>query len=99
MWGKVSRRKLLSSTPMSAPSSLCSFITPAKTRGADTAAVTAPNIEATLLAEEQQVQWDADDLVKVLKDVIGSSEVRPDDVECLPAEGLDIDEMMATPLL
>ena len=31
--------------------------------------------------------------------LIGSSEVRPDDVERLPTEGLDIDEMMATPLL
>ena len=31
--------------------------------------------------------------------LIGSSEVRPDDVERLPAEGLDINEMMAMPLL
>ena len=31
--------------------------------------------------------------------LIGSSEVRPDDVERLPAEGLDIDEMMVMPLL
>ena len=54
---------------MSAPSSLCSFITPAKMQGMDAAAVTAPDIEATLLTEEQQVQRDADDLVKALKDV------------------------------
>ena len=53
---------------MSAPSSLCSFITPAKTQGVDAAAVTVPNIEATLLTEEQQAQQDADDLVKVLED-------------------------------
>ena len=31
--------------------------------------------------------------------LIGSSKVRPDDVEHLPTEGLDIDEMMVTPLL
>ena len=53
---------------MSAPSSLCSFLTPAKTQGTDTAVTTAPNIEATLLAEEQQVQWDAEDLVKALEE-------------------------------
>ena len=53
---------------MSAPSSLHSFITPAKTQGVDAAAVTAPDIEAMLLAEEQQVQWDTDDLVKALED-------------------------------
>ena len=35
----------------------------------DAAAVTAPDIEATLLAKEQQVQWEADDLVKALEDM------------------------------
>ena len=54
---------------MSAPSSLHSFITPAKTQGVDVAAVTVPNIEAMLLVEEQQAQRDADDLVKALEDV------------------------------
>ena len=55
---------------MSSPSSsLRSFITPAGTQGANAAAATAPNIEATLLAEEQQAQRDTDDLVKVLEDV------------------------------
>ena len=54
---------------MSAPSSLCSFITPAKMQGADVAAVTAPDIKAMLLAEEQQAQQDTDNLVKVLEDV------------------------------
>ena len=54
---------------MSAPSSLCSFITPAKMQGTDAAAVTTPDIEVTLLAEEQQVQWDANDLVKALEEV------------------------------
>ena len=34
----------------------------------DTAATTAPDIEATLLAEEQQVQQDAEDLVKPLEE-------------------------------
>ena len=53
---------------MSAPSSLRSFLAPAKTQGADTAATTAPNIEAMLLAEEQQVQWDMEDLVKALEE-------------------------------
>ena len=53
---------------MSPPSSLRSFLAPAKTQGADTAATTAPNIEATLLAEEQQVQRDAEDLVKALEE-------------------------------
>ena len=53
---------------MSAPSSLCLFITPVKMQGTDVAATTAPNIEATLLAEEQQVQRDADDLVKALEE-------------------------------
>ena len=53
---------------MSAPSSLRSFLTPAKMQGADAAVTTAPNIEATLLTEEQQVQWDAEDLVKALKE-------------------------------
>ena len=53
---------------MSAPSPLPTSITPAGTQGADAAAVTAPDIEATLLAEEQQAQRDADDLVKALKE-------------------------------
>ena len=53
---------------MSAPSSLRSFITPAKTQGMDAAATTAPDIKVTLLAEEQQVQRDADDLMKALKE-------------------------------
>ena len=53
---------------MSAPSSLRSFLAPAKTQGADAAATTAPDIEATLLAEEQQVQRDAEDLVKALEE-------------------------------
>ena len=35
----------------------------------DAAAVTVPDIEAMLLAEEQQAQRDADDLVKALKDM------------------------------
>ena len=69
MQGKVLQCKLLSSTPMSAPSSLRSFITPAKMPGADVAAVTAPDIEVMLLAKEQQAQQDADNLVKALKDV------------------------------
>ena len=34
----------------------------------DVAATTAPDIEATLLAEEQQVQRDAEDLVKALEE-------------------------------
>ena len=34
----------------------------------DVAVTTAPNIEATLLAEEQQVQRDAEDLVKALEE-------------------------------
>ena len=53
---------------MSAPSSLRSFLAPAKTQGVDVAATTAPDIEATLLAEEQQVQRDAEDLVKALEE-------------------------------
>ena len=53
---------------MSAPSSLRLFITPVKTQGTDVAAITAPDIEATLLAEEQQVQQDVDDLMKALKE-------------------------------
>ena len=69
MQGKVLQRNFLSSTPMSAPSSLRSFITPAKMQGADVAAVTVPDIKATLLAEEQQVQWDTDDLVEALEDM------------------------------
>ena len=67
MRGKVSRHNFLFSTPMSAPSSLRSFLTPAKTQGMDMAVTTAPDIEAMLLAEEQQVQRDAEDLVKALK--------------------------------
>ena len=53
---------------MSAPSSLRSLVTPAGTQGADAAAVTAPDIKATLLAEEQQAQRDVDDLVKALEE-------------------------------
>ena len=53
---------------MSAPSSLRLFITPVKVQGTDVAATTAPNIEVTLLAEEQQVQQDADDLMKALEE-------------------------------
>ena len=53
---------------MSAPSSLRSFLAPAKTQGVDAGATTAPNIEATLLAEEQQVERDAEDLVKALEE-------------------------------
>ena len=53
---------------MSAPSSLRSFLAPVKTQGADTAATTAPSIEATLLAKEQQVQRDMEDLVKALEE-------------------------------
>ena len=53
---------------MSAPSSLHSFMTPAKTQGTDAAVTTAPDIEATLLAKEQQVQQDAEDLVKALEE-------------------------------
>ena len=53
---------------MSAPSSLRSFLAPAKTQGADVAATTAPDIEAMLLAEEQEVQRDAEDLVKALEE-------------------------------
>ena len=34
----------------------------------DAAAVTAPDIEATLLTEEQQAQRDADDLVRALEE-------------------------------
>ena len=55
---------------MSAPPSLRSFITLANTQGMDMAAITTPDIEATLLAKEQQAQRDADDdLVKVLEEV------------------------------
>ena len=55
-------------TTMSAPSPLPSSITPAGTQGADAAAVTAPDIEVTLLAEEQQAQQDTDDLVRALEE-------------------------------
>ena len=65
---KVSWCNFLFSAPMSAPSSLCSFLAPVKTQGADAAATTAPDIEVTLLAEEQQVQWDVEDLVKALEE-------------------------------
>ena len=68
MRGKVLRRNFLFPSIMSAPSSLRSLVTPTGTQGADAAAVTVPNIEATLLAEEQQVQRDADDLVKALEE-------------------------------
>ena len=37
-------------------------------QGADTAVTTAPDIEVTLLAKEQQVQRDAEDLVKALEE-------------------------------
>ena len=37
-------------------------------QGTDAAVTTAPDIEAMLLAEEQQVQQDAEDLVKVLEE-------------------------------
>ena len=53
---------------MSAPSSLHSFMTPANMQGANAAAVTVPDIEVTLLAEEQQAQRDTDDLVKALEE-------------------------------
>ena len=53
---------------MSAPSPLPSSITPAGTQGTDEAAVTVPDIEATLLAEEQQAQQDADNLMKALEE-------------------------------
>ena len=53
---------------MSPPLSLCSFITLANMQGMNAAVVTVPNIETTLLAKEQQVQQDADDLVKVLEE-------------------------------
>ena len=53
---------------MSAPSSLHLFLAPVKTQGTDTAATTAPDIEAMLLAEEQQVEQDAEDLMKALEE-------------------------------
>ena len=53
---------------MPAPSSLQSFIAPAGSQGADAAAVTAPDIEESLLAKEQQAQRDADSLVKALEE-------------------------------
>ena len=68
MRGKVLRRNFLFPSIMSAPSSLRSLVTPAGTQGADAAAVTAPDIEATLLAEEQQAQQDADNLMKALEE-------------------------------
>ena len=37
-------------------------------QGADAAAITAPDIEETLLAKEQQVQRDTDDLMKALEE-------------------------------
>ena len=45
-----------------------SLQSPAGTQGADAATVTAPDIEATLLTEEQQAQRDTDDLVKALEE-------------------------------
>ena len=53
---------------MSAPSPLPSSITPVGMQGANAAAVTVPDIKATLLTEEQQAQRDADDLVKALEE-------------------------------
>ena len=53
---------------MPAPSSLQSFIAPAGSQGADAAAVTAPDIKESLLAEEQQAQRDADSLMKALEE-------------------------------
>ena len=53
---------------MPAPSSLQSFIARAGSQGADVAAVTAPDIEETLLTKEQQVQRDTDSLVKALEE-------------------------------
>ena len=50
-------------------------MTPAKTQGTDAAVTTAPDIEATLLAEEQQVQRDAEDLVKALEEANRKREV------------------------
>ena len=52
---------------MSTPSSLHAFIAPG-TQGADTAAATAPDIEVSLLAEEQQAQRDTEDLVRALEE-------------------------------
>ena len=43
-------------------------MTPAKMQGTDEAVTTAPDIEVMLLAEEQQVQRDGEDLVKALKE-------------------------------
>ena len=43
-------------------------MTPAKMQGMDAAVTTAPDIEVTLLAKEQQVQRDAEDLVKALEE-------------------------------
>ena len=65
--GKFYGVNFISST-MSAPSSLCSFVTPVTMQGVDAVAVTAPDIEVMLLAEEQQVQRDVDDLVKALEE-------------------------------
>ena len=53
---------------MPAPSSLQSFIAPAGSQGTDAAAVTAPDIKESLLAEEQQAQRDADSLMKALEE-------------------------------
>ena len=53
---------------MSGPSFLHSFMAPVDMRGANAAVGTMPDIKMTLLAEEQQAQWDADDLVKVLEE-------------------------------
>ena len=53
---------------MSAPSSLCSCMTPANTQDVNMAAVTMPDIEMTLLTEEEQAQQDADALIKALEE-------------------------------
>ena len=68
-----SRSQAASSTRLSAcytrATSWLEALAAATLRGADASAVTVPDIEAMLLAEEKQAQWDADDLVKVLEDV------------------------------
>ena len=58
--GKFYSITSLSSTSMSAPSSLHTFMTPANTQGVNVAVVTAPDIEKTLLTKEEQAQRDAD---------------------------------------
>ena len=54
---------------MSAPLSLCSFMTLVNVQGMNAVVVTAPDIEASFPAEEQQAQQDANDLVKALEEV------------------------------